>query len=81
VPPRIRHRIEREGERGREEERRSATAHLPPLLVHPSATIWRGEEAGDEEERRRGVRRRWRGKRMALDGGEGERKRIKEMRA
>jgi hypothetical protein len=37
--------------------------------------------AGDEEERRRGVRRRWRGKRMALDGAKGERKRIKELRA
>jgi hypothetical protein len=58
-----------------------ATAHPPPLLVRPSAAAWRGEVAGDEEERRRGVRRRWRGKRMALDGGEGERKRIKELRA
>jgi hypothetical protein len=73
----------REGgrERGRGEKRRPATAHPPPLLVRPSAAAWRGEEVGDEEERRHGVRRRWRGKRMALDGGEGERKRIKELKA
>jgi hypothetical protein len=69
-----------ERERGRGEERRPVTTHPPLLLVHSFVAAWRGEEAGDEEERRRGVGRHWRGKRTEFDGGEGERKRIKELR-